>query len=122
MNITIEQKIKAAEIAKKFKVKAVFVNNKGEFFTAETYAKNSVNSNPDAYKKVDEPTDKELKEFKKQKELAEKEAKQIAEKEAKEKAEKEAKELAEKKAKEDALEEQKKEDDKKTEGENSLNS
>lgn len=47
LQITKEQKEKANEIGRKHNVEKVFVNDKGEFFTVENYAKLSVNGDKD---------------------------------------------------------------------------
>lgn len=44
LTITKEQKEKAIAIGRKHNVEKVFINDKGEFFTVENYARLSVNS------------------------------------------------------------------------------
>jgi hypothetical protein len=53
MQVTKEQKAKAAEIAKAQKIKAVWVNEKGEFFTAEDLASLSVDGKKEKFAKID---------------------------------------------------------------------
>ncbi|MDR0829648.1 MAG: hypothetical protein LBN95_06015 [Prevotellaceae bacterium] len=53
MTATKEQKEKALEIAKKQKINAVWVNEKGEFFTTENYAMLSVGNKKDKVAKIE---------------------------------------------------------------------
>ena len=52
MQVTKEQKTKAAELAKKHKVSVLWVNKKGEFFTTENSASLSVNGKKDDFAKI----------------------------------------------------------------------
>lgn len=53
LQITADQKKQAIEIGRKHKADIVYVNEKGEFFTNESFAKNSVGGNKDLYGKVE---------------------------------------------------------------------
>lgn len=52
LTVTKEQKEKAIELGRKHNVDTMFVNDKGEFFTNENYAKLSVNSDKEKLAKV----------------------------------------------------------------------
>jgi 23S rRNA pseudoU1915 N3-methylase RlmH len=52
MNVTKEQKAMAIEIAKAQKVKSVWINEKGEYFTSEDLASLSVKGKKDKYQEI----------------------------------------------------------------------
>ena len=56
MQLSKEQIKTAVEFADKYKVKAMYVNDKGEFFKLESDAKNSVAGNRARYMQVDAAT------------------------------------------------------------------
>lgn len=56
MQLSKEQIKQAVELAQKYTVKTMFVNDKGEFFKLESDAKNSVAGNRERYVKVEAET------------------------------------------------------------------
>ena len=56
MELSKKQIGQAVELANKYNAKAMFVNDKGEFFKLESDAKNSVSGNREKYMKVDAET------------------------------------------------------------------
>lgn len=53
LKITDKQKKEAIEIGRKHKVDVIFVNDKGEYFTEENFANNSVGGDKEKYGKVE---------------------------------------------------------------------